>query len=127
MSHATEADGRRSEHRREEKSGPAIEWAPFRTKPGVDEAKLLAASERLQADFLSRQDGFIRRELIRRGPGDYVDAVWWRSLDAARKAMTHVEDSPTCAMYFALMSTNDAGAGDGVEHFQSIGTYLAAR
>ena len=107
-------------------SGPVIEWAPFRTRTGVDEATLLAASERLQADFLAWQDGFIRRELIRRGPGDYVDVVWWRTREAARSAMAHVEESPSCRKYFALMGTNGWGAGDGVEHFHSVGVYLAA-
>ena len=35
-----------------------LEWAPFRLKPGVDEATLLESSERLQRDFLARQEGF---------------------------------------------------------------------
>jgi hypothetical protein len=100
-----------------------IEWAPFRLKPGIDEAALIEASERLQSAFLERQDGFIRRELVRRGEGDYVDVVWWQTMAAAQKAMQLVADSPTCGSYFAVMASNDAGAGDGVEHFHSVRRY----
>lgn len=103
-----------------------IEWAPFRLKPGVDEATLLEASERLQTEYLDRQAGFVRRELVRRADGEYVDVVWWQSLDAAQKAMEHIAESSTCSAYFAVMGANDTSAGDGVLHFHSVRTYPAA-
>lgn len=103
-----------------------IEWAPFRLRTGVDESTLLAASERLQAEFLDHQEGFVRRELVKRADGEYVDVVWWRSLEAAEKAMARVAESPTCSAYFAVMGTNDANAGDGVLHYHSVRSYPAA-
>jgi hypothetical protein len=52
-----------------------VEWAPFRMKLGVDETALLRSSEELQMQFLAKQRGFIRRELLRGGDGNYVDLV----------------------------------------------------
>jgi hypothetical protein len=43
-----------------------IEWAPFTLAAGVNEATLLAASDVLQRDFLSKQPGFLHRELLKR-------------------------------------------------------------
>jgi len=64
-----------------------LEFSPFRLKPGVDEATLLQASERMQCDFLSGQEGFVRRELIKGAEGAYTDLVWWESFAASQTAM----------------------------------------
>ena len=66
-----------------------IEWAPFTLKPGVTETALLAASEELQRDFLARQSGFLRRELMRDG-AQWTDLVYWDSRDALQQAMLAV-------------------------------------
>jgi hypothetical protein len=103
-----------------------IEWAPFSLRPGVGEADLLHRSDRLQQEFLSRQAGFLRRELLRRGAGDYVDLVWWQSLEAARAAMDNVGASGACADYFALMPPDQGEAAAGVLHFWALRSYPAA-
>jgi hypothetical protein len=100
-----------------------IEWAPFRMKPGVDETALLRSSEELQMQFLAKQRGFIRRELLRGGDGNYVDLVWWDSMDAAQAAMKAAAESPACNAYFSLMSLNESDPSAGVLHFWSVQTY----
>lgn len=101
-----------------------IEWAPFRVKPGVSETQLLAASTALQEGFLQNQTGFLRRELVRTGDGEYTDIVWWASHAAAEKAMHEVAGSEVCHRYFALMQDADhAEPGQGVSHFTSIAVY----
>lgn len=101
-----------------------IEWAPFQLADGVDEATLLAASEGLQKEFLGKQDGFIRRDLVRVSDGQWADIVYWDSREAAELAARNVGDSPVCFRYFELMVGEDAhDAGAGVSHFEVVKTY----
>src|SRR4051794_5039947 len=60
-----------------------IEWAAFTLKKGVSETALADASQLIQNEFLSRQEGFLRRALIRESEGRYGDLIWWSSLAAA--------------------------------------------
>jgi hypothetical protein len=65
-----------------------IEWAPFTLVEGIDEAKLLQASQALQADFLSQQKGFLRRELLKGKDNAWVDLIYWESPEAAEQVRT---------------------------------------
>ena len=95
-----------------------IEWAPFRLTDTADEARLLRASDALQAGFLAKQPGFIRRELLRGREGQWVDLVYWESEDAAARAMEQAANSPVCFEYFQLMAGADhADPGAAVFHF----------
>jgi hypothetical protein len=100
-----------------------LEWAPFRTKPGVTDSQLLAASEHLQKEFVSRQEGFLSRRLVRAPGGGYVDIVLWSSLELARRAMENAARSDTCSAYFSLMEADAAEAGAGVLHFECLAEY----
>ena len=53
--------------------------APMQLKPGVDEATLLAASEAFQENFVSKQQGILRRTLLKDGRGGYADLVFFES------------------------------------------------
>ena len=103
-----------------------LEWAPFRLKPGVDEATLLESSERLQRDFLARQEGFVRRELIKGAEGAYIDLVWWESFAASQAAVKKAACSPACRAYFAVMDCDDGDPGDEVLLFNIVGSYRPA-
>ena len=107
-------------------AGPVIEWAPFRLVEGVTEQELLAASEKLQRDFVARQRGFIRRELLRGPTGEWADLVYWADEAAAHAVFAAAMESPVCAEYFRLMvipDVNDPGAG--VQHLRRIREYGA--
>jgi hypothetical protein len=103
-----------------------LEWAPFRLKPGVDEAALLEASGRLQRDFLAHQDGFMRRELINGAEGAFVDLVWWSSFAASQAAMKKAAGSPACKAYVALMDCSERDPGDDVLLFGVVKAYRPA-
>ena len=101
-----------------------IEWAPFRLVDSADEARLVRASDALQAGFLSRQPGFLRRELLKGQDGQWVDLVYWESEEAAARAMQEAASSPACFEYFQLMvSADHADPGAGVLHFEKKKTY----
>lgn len=103
---------------------PVIEWAPFELKEGIDEAVLLEASEALQDEFLSKQPGFIRRELLRGEGRTWVDLVYWENGSAIEEAMKNVAGSPVCYRYFQLMvGANHDEPESGVSLFQLIRSY----
>jgi hypothetical protein len=101
-----------------------LEWAPFQLKPGVDEAALLAASDALQRDFLGRQPGFIRRELLKGKGGQWVDAVYWSSQADFERASRLVMESPVCLQYFELMVPGDPNdPHGGISHFELVRSF----
>jgi hypothetical protein len=100
-----------------------MEWAPFRVRPGVTEAQLLAASAHLQSAFVARQEGFINRRLVRTSDGGYVDIIVWASAEAADRAMQNAAKSDTCSSFFALMEADSAAPGAGVSHLDVIAEY----
>ena len=102
-----------------------IEWAPFRLRAGVTEPELLAASEAIQREFLSRQAGFLHRELARGADGLWADIVHWANGAAAEAAMAVAPTSAVCGAYFALMAGANGGAdpGEGLLLMQRVGAY----
>ena len=95
-----------------------IEWAPFHLAAGVTEAELFRASEELQREFLSRQDGFVRRELLRDKDGNWCDLVYWRDAAAAERIVAAVAESEVCRRYFRLMAVADpTEPAAGVQHY----------
>lgn len=93
-----------------------IEWAPFELVDGVQEPDLFAASQALQSEFLERQLGFVRRELVQVGERQWGDLVYWQDQTAAEKAMESAASSPVCYRYFQLMADADhSEPGQGVQ------------
>lgn len=81
-----------------------LELVRFRPKAGVDRAALLRAAGGVDR-FLDGCDGFVRRELAEPSEegGEWVDLVWWTSLDAAHRAGASVMASEDCAEFMALL------------------------
>jgi hypothetical protein len=102
-----------------------VEWAPFQLAEGVDEATLLAASAALQGEFLSKQSGFIKRELVKAKDNQWVDLVYWNSLEEAEQAAKNAaNNSPICFKYFELMVGADPDdPSAGVIHLEVVETY----
>ncbi len=97
----------------------AMEYAPFELKEGISQSQLIAASSTLQEEFLSKQQGFVKRELIHIEGRSYADIVHWESQESANAAMANAMESPVCMSYFELMKVPD----EGVNHFEIISSY----
>lgn len=98
-----------------------VEWAPIKLADGKTEQDLLAASDAFQREFLADQDGFLRRELIRKSDREYVDIVHWRSEADVKAIMAKVENSPACAAYFSVMDMSEGASS--VDHYASLAVY----
>ena len=95
---------------------PVVEWAPFVTVEGTSNQALIAAASKVNAEFLSIQPGFIKRELVKKSDSDseYADIVYWATQENALAAGAKVETCVVCAEYFKFMdmgASENAGAG----------------
>jgi hypothetical protein len=105
-------------------SNIVVEWAPFELLAGVEENAMLQASAALQSEFVSKQKGFIQRELLKGKGNQWVDLVYWESMADAEQAAKNAASSPVCYAYFQLMVTaehDDPAAG--VLHFERRRSY----
>jgi hypothetical protein len=100
-----------------------VEFAPFTLADGVAEATLLAASEQLENDFLSRADGYVARMLVRRDARSWSDIVFWQSSAHAAKAMAQASTSEVCSRYFKCMAVETHDPGHDVTLFETVKRY----
>lgn len=100
-------------------SAAHLEWVPFRAAPGVSEAALLAAADRLHHEFLSVTPGYVRRSLLRAPDGGFVDCVAWVTAEAHAAAMEAAMRHPAAAAFFACLE-DPAAAGAAMQHFTVV-------
>jgi hypothetical protein len=101
-----------------------IEMAPFSVASGITDSALLAASERLEREFLSKADGYMGRVLARQESGKWADIVFWKSDAHASKAMEAVASSDACRSYFECMKEADhSDPHNGVSLFHAVRAY----
>ena len=85
-----------------------IALAPFQLKAGISENALVSASDRFEEEFASKQDGIVRRVLVKDGEsGGYADVVFFRDLESIDRVIEAEQNSDACAAFFSIM------AGDG--------------
>lgn len=101
-----------------------IQLAPIQLKPGVGEAELLATSAAFQEHFVSKQQGIIRRILVRAKHGGYADLVFFEDKAAADRVAEAHATSEHCQALFDLLLPLDASLPDmGVLSFEHVATY----
>lgn len=70
---------------------PILEFAMFNAKPGVSDDAVIKAAQAIQTD-LAASPGYLKRELFRGDGQQWLDLVYWRSLNdvtiAAEKIMS---------------------------------------
>jgi len=104
----------------------AIELAPFTLASGLSEAALLAASDRLEQEFLARAEGYLGRMLVRKDGRNWLDIVFWQSSAHAAKAMEQAAASEVCGAYFQCMAAADHDdPSQGVTMFETVKRYGA--
>ncbi len=101
---------------------PVTIIAPITLAKGKSEADLLAASNIFQTDFVNDQEGVIRRELIRKADGQYLDIVQFRSVEDARDVIKKEMVSPACHAFFSIMDLSDMDDLE-MELYPSLATY----
>ena len=99
-----------------------IEWAPFEVAQHVSDDQLIQAAADLEINFLQKQEGYLRRELLRGEGKQWVDLVYWSSQETATKAAQAANASDACLRCFSLMDGVE-DAVDGIFHYKQVKTW----
>ena len=92
-----------------------IELADITLAAHSTEADLIAASEHFQQTFLSRQDGFVRRDLVRRAEGKFMDIIVWHGRSHAEAVFERAQNAESAVAYFSHMKFDPENEDMGVE------------
>ena len=83
-----------------------LELVVYKLHEGASREQFLGTNHAVSS-WISRQPGFISRELVYDGEVDrWVDIVWWESLEQAQAAMELSMSSDACAPFFALIDND---------------------
>ena len=74
----------------------------FKLKDGATAEELLAASDKMQADYLSKRQGFINRQLMNID-GIWTDWVIWETFPDADNAMNKSEENEAAQAFASLI------------------------
>ena len=103
---------------------PITVLAPIKLASGKTESDLLAASAKFQAEFVSKQPGVLRRELVRKNAGEFLDIIQFRSQADFEDVMEKEQSSPVCHEFFETMDMDPEAAPDeAIAIFESLETY----
>jgi len=99
----------------------AVEWAPFVKDKGVSDQQLISAADLVNHEFLVKQPGFIKRELIKKNDTEYADVIHWNTKEEAIAAGEKVFNCGKCNEYFKLMDMEaSVDAGKGFSHYEIL-------
>jgi hypothetical protein len=80
-----------------------LELVVFQLAPGVSREQFLGTVDPV-SHWISRQPGFISRQLCHDGEGSrWIDVVWWRTIAEAQAAADRAMTSESCAPMFRLI------------------------
>ena len=80
-----------------------IALAPFTLREGVSQETLLKTSERFERSFVKKQNGILRRILVRDGEGGYADIVFFEDEQAIERVLEAEQNSEVCEAFFSIM------------------------
>jgi hypothetical protein len=81
--------------------------APFRPKRGVTEDVVLETSDDFDEHFVRKQDGILKRILVKVGVGGYADIFLFNEAAAIDRVTEAEQTSDVCAAFFALIDDED--------------------
>lgn len=101
-----------------------VEWAPFVKAAGVSDQQLIKAADLVNLKFLVHQEGFIKRELVKKNDTEYADIIHWKTKANAITAGEKVNNCIQCGEYFKLMNMEASStAGAGFSHYNILKTW----
>ena len=83
-------------------NGHTLEVAMFRLKDGTDQEAFLSASDATMSALRS-YSGFIRREVFKSEDGQWLDLLYWTSLEEAMSAAEQILDDPSCHPFLEML------------------------
>jgi hypothetical protein len=100
--------------------GQVLELVVYGLNDRVSRERFLGTNDAVSA-WISKQPGFISRDLAYDGEGDrWVDVVWWETMEHASAASDLALTSESCSPMFALIDMESALMLHGVPAIDRI-------
>lgn len=100
--------------------GKVLELVVYKLKEGVSDEQFLGTNGAVSS-WISKQPGFISRELVYDGEGDrWVDVIWWETMEQAHAASELSMASESCQPMFALIDMESALMLHGVPAIDTV-------
>ncbi|MEO1482227.1 MAG: hypothetical protein AAFU77_08970 [Myxococcota bacterium] len=96
-----------------------IEVTTFRQNAEMTPEQFLAADRQVEANYTSKQPGFLERRSARSAEGEWVVVVYWRSVEDADASMKRFMGDPSVAQYAAAID----GGSMKMARYQSEDSY----
>lgn len=79
-----------------------VEFVLFKSKPDVSDEAILDVIHATQ-NVLKAFPGYIRRETLKNGDGQWVDVVYWQNRTDAQKAADAFNNDPSAAAFMEVV------------------------
>ena len=79
-----------------------VELTSFQLIEGADEAKFLQAADQMQKAFLDKQEGFVKRTIVK-GEHGWTDIVFWKDPQSMQNAMQKAESAAEVAPFMQMI------------------------
>ena len=100
--------------------GRAVELVVYKLNAGVSREQFLATNGAVST-WISKQPGFISRDLVYETEGDrWVDVVWWETMEQAHAASEASLASESCQPMFAQIEMDSALMLHGVPAIKTV-------
>ena len=87
-----------------EKNGiTTVELTTFTLIEGVDETKFIEVAKQTQKTFLDKQEGFVKRTLVK-GENGWTDIVYWESPQSMQNALAKAESSADLIPFIRMIN-----------------------
>lgn len=83
-----------------------VEVVLFRPAPDVGETDVLTTANLMQAK-VRQMRGFIDRQLLKNGEGQWVDLVWWEDMAHAQAASDAIMQDAELAPYMGMFAEGE--------------------
>ena len=101
-------------------AGKVLELVVYKLNEGASGEQFLGTN-RAVSTWISKQPGFIWRELVYDGEGNrWVDVIWWETIEQAHAASELSMTSESCQPMFALIDMESALMLHGVPAIDTV-------
>jgi hypothetical protein len=99
-----------------------LELVVYKLNDGVTREEFLGTNDAVSS-WISRQPGFLSRELAYDADGDrWVDVIWWETMENAHAAAELSQTSESCTPMFGLIDMESALMLHGVRAIERVDT-----
>lgn len=102
------------------RAGKVLELVVYKLNEGASGEQFLETNRAVSA-WISKQPGFISRDLVQDSDGDrWVDVIWWETMAQAHDASEASLTSESCQPMFALIHMESALMLHGVPAIDTV-------